>query len=337
MTTIAAATTTTTTTTTTTLVGNHHHHHHQEQEEAKLFVRKIAQQLQQKQPTRHGAAKKQFQTEQARHLLKHMTKGTQHKGMFENEDALWGYARQKFVERAMLVCHSFCQLQYLEVVVDTTTTTKNRKKDLLWNRLLNVQTICSIGCGPGNDVVGVVAFLRTQQQQKQNNSFQKVLPHVLCLDYVMDEWQTVLSPLQEIMVGPHVNTMSLESCDVTQSLSDVANERAKHLLFHQRKKKKDDDDDEKHNHEVDLYLFSYVLTETRGKWEPFVRDLLHHAPPGSLFYFAEPTPWQLHPLRTLDGMETVWLDSSMNASPSQQASDKRFGPAVLLGQKKKDS
>jgi hypothetical protein len=282
-------------------LGNHHYLVNQEvgNDDARTFVKKMAQALQQKQPTSQGASKKQIQTEQARQLLKHMTKGTQKKGMFDNEDALWGYARQKFIERAMLVCDSFCNLQQLE---DT------NRKNILWSSLLDIKTVCSIGCGPGNDALGVLAFLRTQHIPK--------LPHVICLDYVMDEWQTVLKPLREIMVGPHFGTMSLESCDVTQSLSDGPNERAKSLL-----------------HDVNLYLFSYLLTETRGKWEPFLRDLLQHAQPGALFYFAEPTPWQLHPLLKFDEMETVWLDSSMN-SPQSQPTDKRFGPAVLLGRKK---
>eukprot|EP00557_Chaetoceros_sp_GSL56_P011163 CAMPEP_0176481462 /NCGR_PEP_ID=MMETSP0200_2-20121128/2836_1 /TAXON_ID=947934 /ORGANISM="Chaetoceros sp., Strain GSL56" /LENGTH=227 /DNA_ID=CAMNT_0017877675 /DNA_START=103 /DNA_END=784 /DNA_ORIENTATION=- len=44
-------------------------------------------------------------------LLKHMTKGTQQKDMFQETNALWGYTRQKFYERGLLVCTSLARIQ----------------------------------------------------------------------------------------------------------------------------------------------------------------------------------------------------------------------------------
>ena len=41
-----------------------------------------------------------------------------------------------------------------------------------------------------------------------------------------------------------------------------------------------------------LVVFSYVLTETRGRWEGFLREMYHALPPGALLLCAEPTDWQ---------------------------------------------
>jgi hypothetical protein len=118
--------------------------------------------------------------------------------------------------------------------------------------------------------------------------------------------------------------------------------------------------------QIDLYIFSYILTETRGKWEEFLQDLVASAKPNALFYFAEPTPWQLHHLRnhvllvaqvqvlqpasmdsvvdrdhaaiattttTTSLLDYIWVDSSMNQSADLQAMDGRLGPGALLARK----
>jgi hypothetical protein len=46
------------------------------------------------------------ETTEARDLLLNMNQGTQTKGMFDNDQALLGYTRHKFVERAMLTTMS---------------------------------------------------------------------------------------------------------------------------------------------------------------------------------------------------------------------------------------
>ena len=141
------------------------------------------------------------------------------------------------------------------------------------------------------------------------------------MDYVIREWQAILNPLQEILLeNKYVNTMQFEFCDVTESLLVETNDRAKQLLV-------------SHRAGAMLFLISYLLTETRGKWEPFLRELIRLAQPGALFYFAEPTPWQLHVVTKIEDLQVVWLDSSMN-QPKVQVMDRRFGPAVLMGQKK---
>lgn len=168
---------------------------------------------------------------EARVLLRDMTRGTQCLVQFENAQALQGYTRHKFVERAMLIATALCKLLCLlpppqhshpprdllplllqrqrqppthdtnavDVVVSpdhdlpssnrlppplgetgsllpentTTTTTRSSSctrsstiddhhhhRTTMMTRLRTVRSVCSIGCGPGCDVVGLVAFLR---------------------------------------------------------------------------------------------------------------------------------------------------------------------------------
>jgi hypothetical protein len=86
----------------------------------------------------------------------------------------------------------------------------------------------------------------------------------------------------------------------------------------------------------DLYLVSHVLTETHSQWEPFFCELISHSKPGTLFYFCEPSAWQLHLVKQLCSnydIEFWWLDSSMGQCSDIQDLDLRVGPGVLLGMK----
>jgi hypothetical protein len=78
--------------------------------ECKLLLQ-ICSELQRKQYP-HNKDQKQSQSKQAVTLLRHMAQGSQEKSMFKDFlDALWGYAQQKFFERAILVCTSFLKLR----------------------------------------------------------------------------------------------------------------------------------------------------------------------------------------------------------------------------------
>lgn len=78
-----------------------------------------------------------------------------------------------------------------------------------------------------------------------------------------------------------------------------------------------------------LFVLSYVLTETRGRWEAFVTALFEAAAPGALFLCAEPTNWQL--LRLVEALgerlaaSPRWLDVRTSAAP----------PSVVLLEKKR--
>lgn len=263
------------------------------------FLLHICSELQRKQTIQHNKDKRHCQTQQARTLLRHMTKGSQEKRMFQDSDALWGYTRHKFFERAMLVCTSFMKLR--------------ESHEELWNQLRSVRRICSIGCGPGNDAVGVAAFLKETGSPN--------LERAVLMDWALEDWKVVVKPLEKIICPTHISAMEMSSCDVAESLLDSdANRHPKQLLV---------------NQPMDLFLISYLLTEVRGQWHAFVNDIIHISSPSTLYYFAEPTPWQLHVLRKSfeDQLEFVWVDSSMG-QPHLQPLDNRVGPGVLLGRKR---
>jgi hypothetical protein len=277
---------------------------------ARDFVCKVYVGLKQNHLPRGGSKQSRHtQTNEAVTLLRHMTKGTQNKTMFDNEDALWGYARQKFQERAMLVYTSCSNLSPSRQPTALTWTESTQRK-CAWDALTCVKSICSIGCGPACDAVGMIAFLQQFSDQPQLDS-------LVLLDWAMDKWQILISLLTPLLAPSFVQSIECTSGDVTKPLQDDVN---RSLLNH-------------HRH-VDLYLFSYILTETRGKWEQFLIQLVDASVSNTMFYFAEPTPWQLHHLRSLiPTLEYVWVDSSMDQSAALQAMDGRLGPGILLARK----
>jgi hypothetical protein len=275
-----------------------------------------------------GYGKKQHQTEQAVKLLKHMTKGTQNASMFEDPSALWGYTRQKFNERANLLSSSLEKLrtqqsQIGDLKKPALTPCQEVIKARAWEMILagHIKSACSIGCGPGNDTVGLISFLKSIADEAQCEDIKNspVLTNVCFLDWTIKEWDTILNPLsghlkEQKLVG------NIESCfcDVTRSLNDNVNTIARNKVEN-----------------MSIYLVSYLVSETRGKWEQFFVDLVTLAKSGSMFYFAEPTPWQLHRFVELCGqyLDILWIDSSMYFAEIQSL-DKRLGPAVLFAMKK---
>jgi len=283
------------------------------------FVLKVYSELQSKQQQGGNRESRQAQTDQAVALLRNMTKGTQQKHMFQDSNALWGYTRQKFFERAMLVCSSFLKLRPSQ---DESVNANDGLRKLVWDHLTSLRHICSIGCGPGNDAVGVVAFLKALGKNEPQ------LERAVLLDWAMDEWKLMLEPLCDIVVPDYVQTVETMSCDISESLLESdCNRQAKELLI---------GDDTYAN--VDLFLISYLLTEVRGQWHTFLKEMIQVSKSNSLFYFAEPTPWQLHRLKELFGeqLDFIWLDSSMD-KPEMQPLDNRLGPGVLLGRKRCNS
>ena len=283
---------------------------------ARAFIQQIYQQLQQivrgnSTTTRRRSSSdpsvKEIQTEEARSMLYNMTKGKQTLAMFENTDALLGYTRLKFQERAHLVFASLAKL----------STSINRIEEIMWNKLQSVKSVCSIGSGPGCDVLGVIALRRVLFDEKM------ALDRVLLLDWAMTEWKrTILDPLETILVPNCFQKWETASCDVRESLdrhenNPVAAERIQAAP-------------------IDLFITSYLLTETNGKWHDFYRDLFQkHARSGSLFLFADPTCWQIHLLldEWKDAADFCWLDSSRDR-PELQSLEGRTGPAVLLAMKR---
>ena len=264
---------------------------------------------------------REYHTEQARELLQSMTKGTQKLDMFDNEAALLGYTRHKFIERAMLVVSSLAKLK------DTCDQEKDDIYSRILERLLSVQTICSIGCGPGCDAVGIIAaFLSTLDPPKK-------LRRAVLLDWAMPQWESIVSPLKDLLVPNQIGRMDTGSCNVLKDISDAENASALYLMSTWGEEPLTDDQ----GCSVDFFVISYLLSETRGKWHAFFVSLVDYAAPRTIFLFTDPTAWQLHVLmeRCKDSMDFVWLDSSMNR-PELQSLENRVGPTVLLCIKRGD-
>lgn len=268
-----------------------------------------------------AAALKEKQLVEGRELLANMTKGTQQVQMFESQAALMGYVRQKFQERACLSITSLAKLD------PRRSKEPNNTQLAIWNQLLAVRSICSIGCGPGCDALGNIKFLEHFAANHNNRTSAETSPtivdRVLFLDWTMDKWQFFLNPLMDQILVPKKFCSRADAAfgDVLKPLSDASNAVAKGLLLQ--------------DPAIDLFVTSYLLTETRGKWHDFYSDIIDAAKPGALFLFAEPKAWQLHSLMKIHSkqMDFEWLDSSMQ-SPVLQALEGRVGPAVVIGMKR---
>jgi hypothetical protein len=257
---------------------------------------------------------KKFQTNQARTLLRNMTKGTQTESMFDNSTALLGYTRQKFNERAALALSSLDKLKLRRPVSSSTQQ--------LLECLMKTQSLCSIGCGPGCDAVGVLSFLRAHECN---------LERVVLMDYVMPQWkQLIIARLTDVLIPSYVPQIDTASCDIRLSIHDPSNGSALTELIRGAA------DSSVVSSKIDMIVISYVLTETRGKWHAFMQDLVKMLRPGTLLLMSEPTAWQLHHFLDLCGDHLdchEWLDSS-RWTPALQPLEGRIGPAVLLARVK---
>ena len=307
--------------------------------------------------------KKDHETECAVKLLRNMTKGTVSQSMFDNRAALLGYTRQKFFERAMLLYTSMDKLRrrgqptiHANGTSDQTHNKNNcnnndiqlvmkqmKIREKIWNKVQTgqVRTFCAIGCGPGNDAVGLLTFLhcanhhnvKLSSSSSKSSSFSTImaLDEIILMDWSIEQWdnavlKSLYSVLQEsnLLVGLQRGKMDQMFktcfCDVMKPFNDGDNNDARNTI---------------QTSSCDVYLISYLLSETNGRWESFFAGLVHSAKSESLFYFAEPTPWQLHRFIELFSkyLDFVWLDSSMDC-PSMQSLDGRLGPAVLAAIKR---
>jgi len=265
-------------------------------------------------------------------LLKHMTRGTQELSMF-TKAALWGYTRQKFHERAMLLTISLGRIQIPrqermkhESAMDPKLHEQRQIRQQVWNMFTSgkVRKACSIGCGPGNDLAGLLSFLRMLHAGDGAH----VLDRALLMDWSVDEWkEAVIDPLNDILESKGYLSAGIDTvfCDVTKDINDDGNKDAFDQLRGQ------DQCQHPTVFDFDFYSVSYLLSETRGKWFSFFESVVKNAKPGAMFYFAEPVPWQLHRSIGLfkKDLQFIWLDSSMD-HPMLQDADRRAGPSVLF-------
>eukprot|EP00984_Skeletonema_dohrnii_P029621 scaffold20380_cov78-Skeletonema_dohrnii-CCMP3373.AAC.2 len=147
-----------------------------------LLVRDIFHRLLSTWDKKEQSFSKAEQIQRAKDLLHHMTKGTQALTMFQDATALRGYTRKKFYSRAGLVVESLGKLSPEQ-------SSLSNKKDVIdacWKNLERINRVCSIGCGPGCDAVGLLAFLKGYVPNHNANSSSM---HFILLDYAMEEWK----------------------------------------------------------------------------------------------------------------------------------------------------
>ncbi|KAL7534429.1 hypothetical protein ACHAXR_005864 [Thalassiosira sp. AJA248-18] len=284
-----------------------------------------------------------LQTQKAKQLLRNMTKGTQSKSMFQDKTALRGYVRQKFHSRAALLIESLRKLSPTSLEAATSSLDSHldsqqqqehaRQKETMnicWDKLGNIEKICSLGCGPGNDAVGLTAFIRNCFNHNDGtDESMKQIKDIYMLDYAIEEWKdAILDNLKPIMAPEYVANVTCKCCDITHPLAN--------------------DGIEQIAQDSDIFLTSYLLTETRNQWDQFFVQLVGLAKLGALFYFSEPVPWQLNRLIRMSSPEFssdaspgvdcsplyrlrfVWIDSSMHFPDLQKLDRRAGGPAVLL-------
>jgi len=253
--------------------------------------------------------------------------------MLKDITALRGYTRQKFHGRATLLVESLANItpESLEMApaIYSQLDTQQQQEcidrieimNMCYEKLDNIQRVCSLGCGPGNDAAGLVAFLRSYRNRKE------ALEEIVLLDYAIEDWQeAVLDDLTPILVPDYVSKITCESCDVTQPIKN--------------------DTVDQYIRDSDIFLTSYLLTETRNKWIEFIVQLVDLSKVGAMFYFAEPVPWQLLQLirmstnqsekstdidyLPLHQLRYAWIDSSIHQPLFQKLDGRSGGPAVLL-------
>jgi len=263
---------------------------------------------------------KERRLQESRALLRKMTQGVLELADFQSLEALRGYTRKKFIERANLVVKSLGNLRNIQQKghYHRTGTTPARVVDFLLQCLYKVRSLCSIGCGPGCDAVGVVAFLRSQRQQQQHleTTSEYLLDHAFLLDWATPHWLPILQTVEDLLVRRHhaVRQFETSTCDVRASLflqqqqqqqqhPEISHNEAgavedgMSLLSPEGPASDGASDGSGRFWNADLIVVSYLLSEMRCKWCAFFDDLVGLSPVGRLFLFTDATSWQMHLFR----------------------------------------
>jgi len=194
-----------------------------------------------------------------------------------------------------------------------------RKYPKFFDKLVQTRQSLHIGCGPGCDALGVLAFL-THCNEKTG------VDRIVLMDYAMSQWKKlVLDALIPLVSPGYVVKVETASADVRLPFHNGMNTNFYKSLDIS---------------EIDLVVVSYLLTEIqpvsekliKPKWQDFFDDFFQKIKPNTLFLMSEPTAWQLHIFLKAyqDRIAShKWLDSSEDHL-ELQVLEGRMGPAVLI-------
>jgi hypothetical protein len=263
-------------------------------------------------------------------LLHGMKKGTDCDDQY-SAGALGGYAKRKFVERAALIYDCCCEVMRLGVSgAAAHSSGASPATQALAARasasLRRVRCAVSIGGGPANDLCGWHAFER-ELQAASDAEGEVVAPAMWslrrpcgrcadpavveaervalwCLDFASAKWAPLVAAADSALGGGRVRGARCDVVDGAWPPAELSPREADEVGG------------------AELYIFSYVLIECRGRWHRFVEAVWARAKPGALFLFADPTDWQLRELVPLLRKSSpacegaVWLDVRAPGAPS---------------------
>jgi hypothetical protein len=214
------------------------------------------------------------------HLLHAMTRGEQTLAMFDDTEALAGYVRRKFAQRARVIFTAICHARAILPPLHAA-------------RLSKARHVVSVGGGPANCLFGwVLAEEMELRRPAEDRSSLTVW------DFAAHAWSPWWAMIDATLLGES-GRLSGETCDVTRPLTSEHKEAAA---------------------SVDIFLISRLLTETRGRWHAWMRALFAAAKPGAIFVCSEGTNWQLTLLLEMlrqTGQLAIseWLDVRRGPAP----------------------
>jgi hypothetical protein len=285
------------------------------------------------------------------------------------ELAVWGYVKHKFARRAILTFDILRNLepeerrrrQHTAVVVEgshsagrwhvgrgggadggsndtaaaAAAVVAAAALDEVWTQLCDVETVVSLGGGPGNDLYGCVLWQQHVQQQQQQRRAPAVatpamtmpsavtataeegsgagaatarLRELVVLDFVAEGWAPVVRRLDELLRRRHLRSLlgKEDASDVTAAATFVCAHCDLGLPLHAPANATA----RPFLRRAGLIICSYCLTETRGQWCECMRGVWDVVQPGTLFLCVEPTVWQHHELLRVLGIKPSPLRGS---------------------------
>lgn len=233
-------------------------------------------------------------------LQRQMRTGQQVIEDFENQGALWGYARRKFCSRSVMSYELFSSARNILLASDC-----KRCFEIASILDANVSSVVSIGGGPGNDMFGYLLFQRHELSSDNRGARgaaagERPPPRLHVFDFAQG-WKPIVARVAELSN----RTIQFQMCNLKEPLQEDSwdsstNQSILEFL-----------DAASHDSSPVVFLFCYVLSEVMGPYgntPPLLEDLfMYHTSRGNgaLFLFREP---HTQALQTLLSRHEDWCE-----------------------------